>query len=735
MAKRKKQSHRSPGQKNLVHPESRVRQTRMIFFIGIVLVSALLIVSLYNTIPSFRRTLKDVVSRFQNNKTSKSELASFPLPKPLVEKSVVEFADFVGAEACRDCHLEQYEQWKNSTHGRAGGEPGDVKVIARFNRQPLVFKDATVVPFINAAGEYVFRVEQKNLAAEEFKVAAVVGGGHMVGGGTQSYFAKFPDGTSKFLPFDFIRAENTWFVQLRKNASWTPVSRDISLGELAQWPPHRILGSDADFSNCQNCHGSQIIAQYDSLQNKYVTNYQSLRINCESCHGPGRRHVELAALENFDTLEDIGMQALSTLSKDKSLKVCFQCHATKDVLKSDYLPGKPLENHYALKLPILGSSPYLSDGRVRQFAYQQNHLFSDCYLNGSMTCVDCHDPHSQKYRDVFGHALKGRFDNGQCVGCHASKAQTATAHSHHREGSPGNLCTSCHMPYLQHKLVGNRLKFARSDHTIPIPRPAFDASLGIENACKKCHQDKTDEWLQKKANEWYGKTKPHHASIKKNLQAQSAREIKEAAELLLDPQTQHPMAQVMGLSDFIKRFLRPDMTSLDQEIVGKLKALAENDDLDISALALMALHLSAGNDLQIRSFLIDALQKMGEGENAIRARWANSIDYLGIVFVDKKEFTNAIRAHEKALEIMPDDPITLTNLGVAYQSQGDYRNAIDAYKKVLQRKPQAWLYLQLSRLHETLGEIPEAIAALRDCLRYDPNNEEARQSLARLQGQ
>ena len=40
-----------------------------------------------------------------------------------------------------------------------------------------------------------------------------------------------------------------------------------------------------------------------------------------------------------------------------------------------------------------------------------------------MTCVDCHEPHAQRYRDVNGVALTGRFDNGQCLGCHPSKAE------------------------------------------------------------------------------------------------------------------------------------------------------------------------------------------------------------------------------------------------------------------------------------------------------------------------
>ena len=51
------------------------------------------------------------------------------------------------------------------------------------------------------------------------------------------------------------------------------------------------------------------------------------------------------------------------------------------------------------------------DGRVRTFGYQLNHLASDCYLNGSMTCVSCHDPHTQTYRDEQFRPLEGRFED------------------------------------------------------------------------------------------------------------------------------------------------------------------------------------------------------------------------------------------------------------------------------------------------------------------------------------
>jgi len=123
----------------------------------------------------------------------------------------------------------------------------------------------------------------------------------------------------------------------------------------------------------------------------------------------------------FEKAVDIGMEPLATLSKDRSLSVCFQCHATKDAIREEpYLPGEPLEAYFSLKLPVLSDS-FTVDGRVHNFGYQSTHLFSDCYLDGSMTCVDCHDPHSQGYRDVFGKPLVGKFDNGQCTSCHAAK--------------------------------------------------------------------------------------------------------------------------------------------------------------------------------------------------------------------------------------------------------------------------------------------------------------------------
>ena len=226
------------------------------------------------------------------------------------------------------------------------------------------------------------------------------------------------------------------------------------------------------FANCQECHGSQILTAFDADARAYRTEYTTLRVNCESCHGPAARHVEIARGGGAGGAE-IGLESLAWMEKDASLELCFRCHALKDVIRDGWLPGEPLERHYALKFAVLGDRPYFADGRVRSFAYQANHLASACYLEGPMDCVSCHEPHGQGYQDLNRAPLASPFDDGQCTSCHAAKAVDPEAHTFHPPDSEGARCVSCHMPYLQHPEVGEGIGFARSDHTIATLSPTL----------------------------------------------------------------------------------------------------------------------------------------------------------------------------------------------------------------------------------------------------------------------
>jgi len=155
---------------------------------------------------------------------------------------------------------------------------------------------------------------------------------------------------------------------------------------------------------------------------------------------------------------------------------------------------------------------------------------------------------------------------------HASKALAPERHSHHQRDSPGNRCTACHMPFLQHQGVGTQLVYSRADHTIPIPRPAFDRQLGLENACQKCHPDRELSWQEEKVKEWYGEVKPHHEMIGRLLKARDTTDPKAAEQLLLVPAAKHPMASI---PDFV--VLETAFTAVQFLIVGPLIAFAHRN--------------------------------------------------------------------------------------------------------------------------------------------------------------
>ncbi len=650
--------------------------------------------------------------------------ADFPDPLPRAERAVSP-ADFVGAEACADCHAAEYRAWAGSTHGEAGGVPGPEVVIAPFDGRPVRFSDAEVVPRIRA-GSYEFVVRQDGFPEAVYRVDGVIGRAHMLGGGTQGFLEARPDGTQRFLPWDWSGTDAAWFCNTgsRAERGWEPITSQMRLADCGDWPPLRPIGTVDRFANCQECHGSQILTELRPGAG-YETTYTTLQVNCESCHGPGRTHVERATAGDFGDDGDVSIRSLAYLDEDESLAVCFQCHALKDVLREGYLPGEPLEAYYALKYPVLGDRPYTADGRVRTFAYQATHLASACYLQGPMDCVSCHEPHAQGYWDVDRTPLADPFDDGQCTSCHRSKALDVEAHTFHAAGTEGSRCVSCHMPYLQHPEVGDGVAFARSDHTIAVPRPSLDADLGIEGACAQCHTDATPAELQRQATAWWGSLKPHRPLVTGQTTEFRARNPAEAAELLLRAEERDPLLQFQALSRMLTAYLQPDADALAGDIEARLGALAASDDLDVRSLALASLHWTRGDAPSVREALAGALRETAsdaDADAALRGRWTLALGFLGDQARAEGAFERSERAYRKALEVKPNDPRVLHALGQTYSRAGRWAEAVEAIRASLAAdpvQPMAWVNLGLA-----LGNAADpggAREAFEEALRINPH--------------
>lgn len=635
-------------------------------------------------------------------------------------------ADFAGNASCASCHAEQFSQWSRSTHGRAGGVPGSrtnpVNIIAPFNGAAIRFADATVIPR-NRGGVYEFVVQRAGEADTAYRVTGVIGGGHMAGGGTQGFVTDWPDGTVRFLPFDWSRDNRTWFCNTgtRTDQGWQPIRATMRLAECGDWPPMRILGDEPRFSNCQSCHGSNITVQFDDTRRQWRTQVATYAVDCESCHGPAKRHVQLMTAGS--TGADIGLEALATLDKDRSVGTCMGCHALKTRLATGYVPGAALTQFYSVALSQLGDRPFTPDGRTRTFAYQDGHYASDCYRNGGMTCVSCHDPHTQGYRTVDGTPIPGRVDDRQCTSCHASKRDEVQRHTRHAPGSAGSNCVACHMPYEQQHELGRAIRYGRSDHTIAIPRPELDASLGLVGSCKNCHEAFTIPQLAQQVTAWWGPLKPHEAAVAGVLAARGETDPGKAAPLLLQPASRHAMAQVAGLAEWLERFGAPALAAVPGDYEQRLLALADSRDADVQALALATLHYTRGQVRAVRDELRRRLAAIPDpgARDALRRRWAMVLGGLGDAAREAGRADDAVAAYRAALEVTPQAAPLLLNLGLAQAARGDLTSAVTSYRQSLAADPRVPLgEVNLALALEQGGDANGALAAYERAIAAEP---------------
>jgi predicted CXXCH cytochrome family protein len=114
---------------------------------------------------------------------------------------------------------------------------------------------------------------------------------------------------------------------------------------------------------------------------------------CESCHGPGSKHVAAG-----------GGRDRFIVNPGRNPAACFQCH---------------LETHAEFRLP--------------------NH---HPVIEARMNCVQCHDPHGKDIQKPSGGLAMARL-NESCAPCHRDQSRPFVfEHEALREG-----CTTCHNPH------------------------------------------------------------------------------------------------------------------------------------------------------------------------------------------------------------------------------------------------------------------------------------------------
>jgi len=566
------------------------------------------------------------------------DLAKGPGPAEISQEPIDEWRakpGFVGSEACRQCHQEQFDSYRETLHSQA-------LVEARPENEP------PDVVFDHPQSGYRFRVTHaEGRMIHEASLVSADGSEF----GQSRYPVRYRVGSGNFGRTYLIEADG-FFIQ--SPVTWYETRRAWGMAPGYDTPHHPSFGRMVPES-CLFCHAGHVER---SASSDFGLRLVENAIGCERCHGPGRAHVEkeIAGRDPSAASERSLIVNPRKLPRKLAEAVCQQCHLQGDikvlgrgVVADDFSAGSALEEYrqeYLIREPREA---------MRIVGHSEQLAHSACYREAqTLTCVTCHDPHAAVARED-----RSEHYRSICMKCHQEGG--CKLPSEERSEKAGNDCTLCHMPaaptelphvaFTQHQIGIHPLKAETAperddDRLVPL----FDlASLSAGDRQRSLGL----AWLQVAMRPDEGPK----ASSEHRLAGEKAEQL-----LATLPNEFVDDAVIAGQARLY--YARGDLAQAETFARRVLRLAAPSSDARLAAIAPLA--TIAFGAQRFREAADDFVELTKLRRNA--SDW----DFLGLSEYNSGNPEEAIGALEKARLLDPTNITTCETLAAIYHTRNDF---------------------------------------------------------------
>ena len=366
-------------------------------------------------------------------------------------------AQFVGSAACKSCHAAIFERWSKTR-------------MANVVSDPREHPEAIIPDLSKPDPLLTFTIDD---------IALVYGSKWK-----QRYFKKVGD--------DYFPLPAQWDVT---NKKWRP----YHVAKGADWWTQFYPDDNSQRPTGPLCDGCHVVHYNIETKTAFESN-----VGCEKCHGGGGEHVKTPTPTNI-----VNPSRLDYVAANDT---CIQCHSQGQPLVKPiqgkyydwpvgFQVGQKLAEFWKLEEHKLGELTFthFPDGTAHKNRMQGNDYSTSLMYARGVTCFTCHDAHG-----TDNNALLRKRASSLCLDCHGPssangpRAATIEQHTHHKDGSPGNECISCHMPKIEQTIADVNVR----SHTFRFIPPSATETMKIPNSCKTCHTDKSDKWAADELKKW-----------------------------------------------------------------------------------------------------------------------------------------------------------------------------------------------------------------------------------------